>query len=173
MENKPVYNRTGLILRAVEPEDVDFMLECEKVDDTALWSDYRAPLSRNQLLTYALTYDADPFSAGQLRLIAENDRGTSVGMIDLYGISERDRRAFVGITIHPDFRNLGYAVMALEELSKISKDRLGLNQLAAKVSTANKKALRLFPKAGFTQRALLPKWHRIGQDFHDFVLFTR
>lgn len=157
-------------LRAVEPEDVDFMLECESDSYSAMWSDFRAPFSRNQLAAYALTYDADPFSAGQLRLIV--DAGEPVGILDVYDINQKDSRAFIGICIHPDFRKRGLASESLESLKCFNSVQLGLDQLLAKVSVENSAGLRLFQKAGFSKIALLPRWHRIGTRFHDFLLLS-
>lgn len=161
-------------LRAVEPEDVDFMLECEKDRASARWTDCRAPYSRHQIETYALSYDADPFSAGQLRMIAQTcetpEEEKSIGIIDLYDISEKDSRAFVGISIHPDYRREGYGLAALKELEVFNREKTGLNQLLAKISAKNPAALRLFRKSGYCTVALLPQWHKIGAEYHDFHL---
>lgn len=163
-------NSKSVKLRAVEPEDVDFMLECENDQDASRWTDYRAPLSRNQLMTYALTYDADPFASGQLRLIAEY-KGQSVGLADFYNISQKDSRAYIGITVHPTRRLQGYGLAMLEALCNYNEERLGIGQILAKVSTENSAALQLFDKAGYEKIALLPDWHKIGGNFHDFWLF--
>lgn len=157
-------------LRAVEPEDTDFILECEADRKASIWSDVKAPLSRSQIQTYALTYDADPFSAGQLRMIIEC--GEPVGIIDLYDINQTDGRAFAGICIHPGFRKKGLAVKSLRSLIEYNGERLGLNQILAKVSSQNEVALKAFLKAGFKKIALLPRWHRIGMSYHDFHLLS-
>lgn len=164
-------NEYNVSLRAVEPEDVDFILSCEEDPEASKWSDYRAPMSRNQLMTYSLTYDADPFSAGQLRLIILKDTGERVGILDLFNISEKDLKAFVGICIHPSFRSKGLAKMALLEAASLCMKRLGLRQLVATVSNQNQRGLDLFKNAGFRSITVLPSWHRIGQNFHDFHLF--
>lgn len=160
-----------IILRAVEPEDVDFMVACEADRDNLIWSDYRAPLSRTQLLSYAVSYDADPIRSCQLRLIVQTEDGVNVGILDLYDISEKDSKAFIGICIHPKFRNSGYGVATLRELFDFNRSQLGLNQLLAKVSTKNKAGNALFVKSGFNCIATLPQWHRVGLSFHDFNLF--
>lgn len=168
-------------LRAVEPEDVDFMLECESDRAAATWSDYRAPFSRHQLMSYALTYDADPFDAGQLRLIAETtggipvgiadtSEGNVIGIADLYDIDPHDLRAYVGITIHPAHRRHGYGLKTLESLISYSRDKLGLRMLAAKISEQNPAALALFRVAGFLPLCLLPHWHKIGSHHHNIHL---
>lgn len=159
-------------LRAVEPEDVDFMMECESDRENQKWSDYRAPFSRNQLLTYALTYEADPFKAGSLRLIAENESGNPIGILDFYDISDKDAKTYLGICVHPSYRCKGFGSAILREGRRFAKERLGLRQLVAKVSMENKKALSMFGRNGFERVGLLPSWHRIGLEFHDFVLLA-
>lgn len=58
-------------LRALEPEDVDRLYIWENDRDMWPFGGTRAPLSRHQLWEYATNYDANPFAAGQLRLIIE------------------------------------------------------------------------------------------------------
>ena len=64
--------RREVRLRALEPEDVYRMYIWE--NDPGMWpfGGTRAPLSRHQLWEYATNYDANPFAAGQLRLIIEH-----------------------------------------------------------------------------------------------------
>ena len=74
-----------LNIRALEPGDADFMYEVENDSSAWRYSDTVAPLSRRILRDYALNYDADPFSAGQIRLIVtEEGNNTPVGIVDLY-----------------------------------------------------------------------------------------
>lgn len=159
-------------LRAVEPEDVEFILDCENDHANWRWSDYRAPLSRNQLLTYALTYDADPLRAGQIRLIAEKD-AQPVGIIDIFDINVSDSRAQIGICLHPDFRGKNWGVACMQSALDYSGNRLGIRKVTAKVSSSNPKAIALFKKSGFTEIAVLPDWHKIGASYHDFILFQK
>lgn len=160
-----------IALRAVEPDDVDFMLECEADPSSAKWSDYSAPFSRRQLLDYALSYDADPFSAGQLRLIICNAK-IPIGILDFYDISQKDSKAFVGICLHPAFRNSKLSKPSLRASLDFARQRLGLNQLAAKISVENPVAVTLFRSVGFSDIGILPSWHRIGPSLHDFHLMS-
>lgn len=108
-----------LALRALEPTDADFMYDVENDSESWRYSDTVAPLSRKMLRDYALDYDADPFRAGQLRLIiTDRQNGVPVGIADLYDISQRHRRAFAGIYIRPDFRGNGYAEEAVDALCR-------------------------------------------------------
>lgn len=156
-------------LRAVEPEDADFMYEVES--DPAAWkySDYVAPLSRELLRQYALTYDADPLRSGQIRLIVEGS-GKPIGIVDLFDISARHLRADTGIYIATEYRNAGVGVTTLNLIKQYSKNRLGLHQLNASVSKLNEGALRCYKKAGFIETGTRPEWWRTDDGYEDVVL---
>lgn len=158
-----------MILRAIEPSDADFMYLAEQ--DPAAWkySDYVAPLSRELLRQYALTYDADPLRSGQLRLIIEED-GSPIGIADLFDISARHLRADTGIYLSPQYRGNGKGVAALIALAEYCRQRLGLHQIVASVSKLNQPALRCYVKAGFVETGLRPQWWRTSSGFEDVAL---
>lgn len=158
---------TELTLRAIEPSDVDFLFEAESDPDASRWSDYVAPLSREQLLQYALSYDADPFRAGQLRMILDLD-GSPIGIVDLFFISPRHLRADTGIYILPSARGKGLASKALLLLKQYALQRLGLHQLNATVAEQNTPSLRAYASAGFQTIGQIPDWFRISSDTSPF-----
>lgn len=158
-------------LRAVEPEDADFMYVAESDADAWKYSDYVAPLSRELLRQYALTYDADPLRAGQLRLILEND-GMPVGIADLFEISARHLRADTGIYILPAHRGFGLATEALKKLAAYSRERLGLHQLTATISESNYSALKSYMNAGFTQTGTRPDWLRTPAGYESALIMS-
>lgn len=162
-------------LRAVEPEDVDFLYKSENDNASFIWTDYSAPISRHQLLQYTLGYQANPFEEGQLRLIVStaDKESIPIGIIDLYDISVRDRKAFVGIYILPEFRNENYAMKALQLLEEYAGKTLALNRMAAKISTQNTAAVNLFGKCGYEKLALLPSWYCLGGKYHDILLLSK
>ena len=148
-----------LHLRALEPSDADFMYEVENDAQAWRYSDTIAPLSRRILRDYALTYDADPFTAGQLRLIiTEQDTGTPVGIIDLYDVSQRHQRAFIGIYICKDYRGKGYGDETLQLIEDYAHNSLHLHQLASKVEEGHSKAETLFRKRGYELKGILDDW---------------
>lgn len=154
MENQP-----KIKLRAVEPSDADFMYEVE--NDAGAWrySDTIAPLSRRILREYALNYDADPFSAGQIRLIVTDaETNAPVGIVDLYEISQRHQRAFVGIYICKDFRGKGYSNEALKQLEYYAKTTLHLHSLGAKIEHDHKNAKDLFEKRRYVFAGRFDEW---------------
>lgn len=152
-------------LRALEPEDVSFLFEIENDPDLWFYSDRIAPLSRQQLADYALSYDADPIRAGQIRLIAETvDEGEACAIVDLYDIDVRNSRAFVGIVTAPSRRRKGLSLRALHLLADYSRSFLQLQELAAKIPSVNTASARLFAKAGYVCEATLNDW--LNQDGH-------
>ena len=171
------FSERNIRLRAVEPCDADFMYEIE--NDASAWrySDTVAPLSRRILRQYALDYDADPFSARQLRLIVSvcrDDSWIPAGLVDLYEIDPVHRRAFVGIYILRDFRNMGVAGTALVILEKYASEVLNLRLLAAKVESDNHISLTLFERCGFSKVATLPEWFIHKDDSSsDMIIMTK
>lgn len=146
-------------MRALEPEDVDLMFDVENDDEVWNYSDTVAPFSRRLLRDYASTYDADPFSAGQLRLIMiEKNSGQPAGIIDLYDISQRHKRAFIGIYVCKDFRGKRYGEEALELIEEYAYKVLHLHQLAAKVEEKNLRGERLFLNCGYKIKGVLKDW---------------
>lgn len=152
-------NSQRLILRAVEPSDVDMMYEVENDEWAWRYSDTIAPLSRNMLKEYAISYDANPFNSGQLRLIAiEKDSGNAVGIVDLYEISQRHSRAFIGIYIFKKYRNKGLAEETIRLIEKFARESMHLHQLAAKVENNHIKSENLFSKCGYEMKGCLNDW---------------
>lgn len=148
-----------LHLRALEPSDADFMYEVENDAQAWRYSDTIAPLSRRILRDYALTYDADPFTAGQLRLIiTEEGSNNPVGIVDLYEVSQRHLRAFIGIYICKDYRGKGYAEETIELIEEYAHNNLHLHQLGAKVEDSHVIAENLFTNRGYELKGTLDDW---------------
>lgn len=159
-------------LRAVEPEDVDMMYECE--NDKSAWytSDTTAPLSYHLLKRYAETYMADPWGEGQLRLIAENAKtGEIVGIADFFELSQQHCRGYAGIYIRPQFRKKGIGKSVLETMIDYAFVNLQLHHLAAHISTENIEGIRLFESCGFKKAGVLKDWHRSGGNFIDISVY--
>lgn len=148
-----------LHLKALEPEDADFMYVVENDAQAWRYSDTVAPLSRRLLRDYALTYDADPFNAGQLRLIiTEKENGNRIGIIDLYQISQRHQRAFIGIYICPEYRGKGFADETLELIEDYAHNSLHLHQLGVKIEEGLERSKKMFMDRGYELKGYLPEW---------------
>ncbi len=161
--------KENLKLRALEPEDAAMMYEAESDEAAWRYSDYIAPMSLEMLRHYALTYDADPFRSGQLRLIIEVN-GKAAGILDFFEVSPRHLRAETGLYLLPQFRGKGLGVKSLELAKDYGRERLGLHQLTASVGINNKEALRCFEKAGFRSSGTRPDWLRTPGGYEDTTL---
>ncbi len=164
-----------LHLRALEPGDADFMYEVENDAEAWRYSDTIAPLSRKVLRDYALNYDADPFSAGQLRLIiTEEGNNTPVGIVDLYEVSHRHLRAFIGIYICKDYRNKGYAEETIALIEEYAQNTLHLHQLGAKIEEGHEKVIKLFSSLGFKCSGKLEEWLSAPNgEYVDMLIYTK
>lgn len=157
-----MYARNQISLRAPEPSDLDFMLRLE--NDPAVWSfgDVHAPLSREALVQYLITYDADPLRAGQARFVIMAE-GKEAGAVDLFSIDPYQRTAFVGIALLPEAKRRGIGSAAIDMLAEYARRHLGLEAIAATVSTGNHAGMRLFERCSFQRTGTLPQW-RVDPD---------
>lgn len=173
-------------LRAVEPDDAHAMWEIESDKDSWRSNGMMAPFSMFNLREYAVNYDADPFTAGQIRMMAElvDEDGKSdtpsednherlVGIVDLFQISSRNRTAFVGIYVRPQFREKGYASDMLKKLEEYAKIYLNLRILAAKVAVGNAASIRLFESTGYGLCGCLRSWMVSGDKVFDVNLYQK
>lgn len=168
--------KNDVYLRAVEPCDANKMLIVE--NDSSQWinNGMMAPFSYNHIKEYASNYDADPYRAGQLRLIIESKNkcdNSFIGIVDLYDISANFHTAFVGIYIVPEHRNFGYALLALDLLEDYVRQILNIRILASKISDNNFESIELFYKSGYKKTGELPDWLMSAGEVHTVYLFTK
>lgn len=160
MENNLHYQ--DIYLRALEPEDLDFLYQIE--NDSSIWQygANKAPVSRfclKQYLENSLSQSL--FESGELRLvIVEKNSGESLGLIDLFELDNFHARASIGIVIKKEAQGKSYGSMALKALCRYAKNSLLLHQLSAQIADSNKAALRLFYTCGFTACGMLKDWIR-------------
>ena len=161
-----------LFLRALEPDDLEFLHALE--NDSTIWgvSDTLAPVSRHALREYLAHATADFHAVRQLRLVISTAIDSpAVGVIDLFDYDPLHQRAGVGITIIAGQRQRGHARQALELLKNHAREVLRLHQIYATVSAANPGSLRLFRAAGFRRVGTRHAWLRTAQGWQDAVEF--
>lgn len=153
----------SVILRAMEPQDVDLMMIYE--NDTEIWpvSGTLVPYSRYTLEQFYKNAVQDIYTARQLRLaievIKEAHRGPTIGYVDLFDFEPQQRRAGIGILVgDKNERNKGYATEALVLLCKYSFEVLNIHQLYCHIDDDNEISLHLFNKAGFKKCGHLQDW---------------
>ncbi|RAR51108.1 GNAT family N-acetyltransferase [Flavobacterium lacus] len=149
-----------IYLRALEPEDLDFVYQLE--NDATVWeiSQTQTPYSRFLIRQYLDNAQQDIYEAKQLRLaICKNETFEAIGLIDLFDFDPKNKRAGIGILIqHPDNRNSGYGKEALELLIAYAKDYLHIHQLFANISVSNLPSINLFTSFGFELIGIKKEW---------------
>ena len=151
----------AMTLRALEPEDLDFLFTLENDPDLWAASDVLpAPISRHALREYLRHAAASLAEAGQMRLIISSEDNRPVGTLDLYEYSALHQRAGVGITVLKSEQRQGYAQKALTELLPYARAALRLHQLYCTIAEDNEASIKLFKKLGFREVGVRYDWLR-------------
>lgn len=161
-----------VILRALEPEDLDFLFTTE--NDVTFWevSNTQTPFSRFILKKYLENSHLDIYQVKQLRLIiSETDENRAIGMIDLFDFNPQHKRTGVGILIHKKFQNSGFASEAISLVVNYCFKTLNLHQLFANITPDNKKSIALFTRQGFTKSGEKKDWLLVNGNFKDELTF--
>ncbi|RIA10035.1 diamine N-acetyltransferase [Flavobacteriaceae bacterium MAR_2010_72] len=158
-------------LRALEPEDLEFVYEIE--NDETIWeiSNTIAPFSRFTIKQYLENSHKDIFEVKQLRLVIAAKSNKALGLIDIFDFDFLNRRAGVGILIKDSKnRQKGYGSEALHLLIAYCKTHLNLHQLYCNVSEDNQVSLKLFQKLGFKVVGLKKDWNHVKGAFKNEYL---
>ncbi|WP_333695195.1 GNAT family N-acetyltransferase [Flavobacterium sp.] len=164
---------TQIYLRALEPEDLDFVYRLE--NDEQVWeiSHTQTPYSRFLIRQYLEQAHQDIYEAKQLRLaICKNDSFEAIGLIDLFDFDPKNHRAGVGILIqHSEQRSKGYGTEALGLLIRYARERLSLHQLYANIAWDNTASISLFTTFGFQLVGLKKDWNYQHGVYSDEALY--
>lgn len=161
----------AIVLRAVEPEDLEVMSLLE--NDMSLWEcgNTTVPYSMHVLREYIKQCSYNFHEDHVVRLAIALPEGIAVGFIDLQNYDPRHQRAEVGIVLMPECQHHGLARRALSLLAGYARSVLYLHQIYAQVQSTNHPALRLFRAAGFTHTATLSQWTRCADGWCDVEVF--
>ena len=163
---------THINLRALEPEDLEFLFQIENNETFWEVSHTQAPFSKYLLKQYLENAHLDIFEAKQLRLVIEDQVSLRpIGMIDLFDFNPLHKRAGIGILIHPDFQKNGFASEALQLLINYSFTHLQLHQLYANITFDNTNSIALFSKHNFQKIGIKKDWILNKGIYKDEILF--
>lgn len=160
-------------LRALEPEDLEFVYVIE--NDESIWeiSNTQVPYSRFLIRQYLENAHQDIYEAKQLRLVVcLNDTTSAIGLIDLFDFDPKNNRAGIGILIQNiENRSKGIGTEALALLIDYSFKQLQLHQLYANIGIENEHSLQLFSKFGFEKIGIKKDWNKVNGIYHDELIF--
>ena len=161
-----------IYLRALEPEDLEFVHTIE--NDESLWhiSNTQTPFSRFILRHYLKNSHKDIFEVKQLRLVISNYEDVALGMVDLFDFDFRNSRAGVGIVIkEASNHNKGIGRESLKLLIDYSFHHLNLHQLYCNINEDNQASISLFSNLGFEQVGLKKDWNASNGVFKNEYLY--
>ncbi|MCM4161085.1 GNAT family N-acetyltransferase [Antarcticibacterium flavum] len=168
----PTLKGNNVILRALEPEDLDFVLEVENTEEFWEISATRVPYSRYLIKKYIQNSHRDIYEVKQLRLMICDLENNPTGMIDIFDLDPKDRKAALGILIaKEDDRRKGFGAEALSLVCAYCFAHLGLHQVYANVTADNEPSNRLFFKNGFIKAGVKKDWVLVNGKFKDEVLY--
>lgn len=160
-------------LRALEPEDLEFLYKWE--NDTTLWryGSTLAPYSRFSLRDYIADSRLDIFQSRQLRLmIVLQSENVTIGTVDLYDFDPINCRAGIGILLDAAYRHQGLGMEALKLVQEYAFKFLMLKQIYAYVPERNEPSVKLFLRSGYTETGKLVSWIKNG-DLYEDVYFMQ
>ena len=164
-------NKT-ITLRALEPEDLDFLFSTENNSDFWEVSSTQTPFSKFILKKYLANAQQDIYEARQLRLVIENtDTNENVGFIDLFDFNPQHQRAGIGILILKEYQNKGFASEALKMITQYAFSTLNLHQVYANIPTDNRNSISLFKKLKFIKVGIQKDWILSEGSFKDVHLY--
>ena len=159
-------------LRALEPEDLDFLTRLE--NDESIWeiSLTQAPYSKYLLKQYIDNSHKDIYEVKQLRLVVCNLNDAVLGFVDFFDFDPKNKRIGLGIIIHdPGQRNKGYASEVLRLIINYAFSHLEVHQIFANISIDNIPSISLFEKMGFIEVGVKKDWNLVRGKYKDELLY--
>jgi diamine N-acetyltransferase len=163
----------NIYLRALEPEDLEFVYAIE--NDENFWevSNTQTPYSKFLVRQYLENAHQDIYEAKQIRLaICKNNTSEAIGLIDLFDYDALNQRAGIGIIIRNETnRNQGLGNESLDLLVNYAFQKLQLHQLYANIGANNEASLKLFTTFGFQKIGVKKDWNLVHGKFQDELIF--
>ena len=166
-------NQDTITLRALEPDDIDMLLNIE--NDKKFWkySNQREPFSRNLLELYIAQQQQDIFEVKQRRYILTNYSQKLLGIIDLFDFEPFHRRVGVGLIIISSERRKGMGKKALGLIELHCINNLNIHSLYANIAIENDSSIAVFEFCGFENVGIKKEWNFYDGSFHDEFLYQK
>ncbi|MCD6202418.1 MAG: GNAT family N-acetyltransferase [Bacteroidales bacterium] len=167
-----------ILLRALEPEDLELLYKWE--NDPEIWtvSNTLTPFSRFVLKQYIENSHRDIFQSGQIRFMIDRKPVPSepvvktIGTIDLFDFDPQNLRIGIGVLIkEKEERKKGYAGQSLEIIIDYCFSVLLLHQVYCNIPAGNLQSIRLFQSKGFTETGRKKDWLRKADQWEDELIF--
>jgi len=156
----------NIILRALEPSDLEWLFRLE--NDESLWhlSDTNQPFSKYILEQYIQNAKLDIYEAKQMRLVIEAEN-SAVGLIDLFDFDPFHKRVGIGIILIKEYQNRGFGTEALQLIVSFCFEYLKIHSLFANIAFNNLPSLKLFQSLDFQITGTKKEWHFNSNKYKD------
>jgi len=162
-----------IYLRALEPEDLEFIYAIENNESVWEVSNTQTPYSRFLIRQYLENAHQDIYEAKQLRLaICLSDTFEAIGLIDLFEFDPKNKRVGLGILIYnPKNRNQKIGSQAVELLINYVFEFLQVHQIFVNINPKNIASVKLFDNFGFQLIGVKKDWNFYQNTFEDEALY--
>ena len=165
MENK------NLLLRALEPEDLDILYEWENNSEIWKYGSTLMPYSKFALRDYLNNSLQGIIYSRQLRLMAiDKKSGAAIGTVDIFDYDPIHQRAGIGILVDTPYRRKGWGSEILLLTANYAFNVLHLKQLYAYIPVSNTNSFKLLSKCGYKKAGILKSWLKTPEGFEDVYL---
>jgi len=168
---------SNILLRAMEPSDVDLMMIFENDPENWAVSGTVSPYSKFTIEQFYENATQDIFTSKQLRLAiemtseSEKHKGKTIGFVDFFDYDVINRKAGVGILIGDyEERRKGYAREAIALFVHYAFNTLNIHQIYCHIEMSNEGSVKLFERAGFNRCGLLKDWILYNGQWHDVLI---
>jgi diamine N-acetyltransferase len=162
-----------LTLRALEPGDIDVLLNIENDKEFWKYSNQREPFSRHLLELYIAQQQHDIFEIKQRRYILTDSSQKLLGIIDLFDFEPFHRRVGVGLIIISSERRKGMGKKALGLIELHCINNLNIHSLYANIAFENDPSIAVFEFCGFENIGIKKEWNFYEGSFHDEFLYQK
>jgi [ribosomal protein S5]-alanine N-acetyltransferase len=169
----PMLRRKPVLLRAFVPSDAELV--------RAVAGDPQIPLittvPTSGTLADALAFierqhDRLASGEGYSFAVVDSARDEPVGQVGLWLRDVAFGRASVGYWIASAFRGHGYAVAALDAISRWGLSLDGVFRIELQVEPWNKGSWRAAERVGYMREGLMRSWRQVGDERRDLYLYS-
>ncbi|MBT3365238.1 MAG: GNAT family N-acetyltransferase [Flavobacteriales bacterium] len=157
-------------LRALEPSDLDQLLQWENNPEHWKAGPRYAPFSKAMMQAYLDAAKRDFWEVGQLRWMIEDAAYSPLGLVDIYDASPLHQHASVGLLVDPALRGRGIAPAALKAVQAWATEHALLRTLKAEMLTINHAARSAFTSANFKEVGTMQQWYHMSDGWQDMVI---